>query len=90
MIKFKSSVTPNLYWNKINCYNCNMMVNYELNKYAFSKPPAGFLLSETNTQESQELPDYLSELQYHANCKFCRLLVGFPLDKRNTQLLQQK
>ena len=90
MIKFKSAVTPNLYWNKINCYNCNMMVNYELNKYAFSKPPAEFLLSETNTQESQELPDYLSELQYHANCKFCRLLVGFPLDKRNTQLLQQK
>ena len=62
MIKFKLSVTLNLYWNKINCYNCNKMENYEINKYAFSKHPAGFLLSETNAQESQELRKYLPQL----------------------------
>ena len=62
MIKFKSSVTLNLCWNKINCYNRNMRENYDINKYAFSKHPAGFLLSETNAQESQELRKYLPEL----------------------------
>ena len=39
-----------------------MMENYDINKYAFSKHPAGFLLSETNTQESQELRKYLPQL----------------------------
>ena len=67
MIKLKSSVTPNLYWNKINCYNRNMMENYDINKYAFSKYPAGFLLSKTNTQESQELRKYYSNLTQIAN-----------------------
>ena len=39
-----------------------MMENYDINKYAFIKHPTGFLLSETNTQESQELRKYLPQL----------------------------